>query len=80
MCQEEKYYLENFLRIYQDLSISKKFHMYFDMRGEHRMRRDFGKIGNRRKHHAVSIFLRIYNHTYYNFIGGYGIFDEKLLQ
>ena len=79
MTQEEKHYVERFLQTYKKQSERNKFNMYFDLRGEHRMRRDFKNIPHKAKHSAVGVFLRVYKNRYSNFVGSNGIFDIKLL-
>lgn len=79
MTQEEKYYLDRFLKSYNRQTDRNKFNMYFDLRGDYRMRRDFRCFSNKAKNSAVGIFLRIYKNKYSNFIGGNGTFDIKLL-
>jgi hypothetical protein len=85
-------YLEIVLDDYSKLSESSKFHYYFNIRGNERIRRDFNRPGygfssDFGVHKSLFIdrnlsdliFLRIFKKKYDAFVGGSGVFDESLL-
>jgi hypothetical protein len=87
-----KDYLERVLDDYSKLSESSKFHYYFNIRGNERIRRDFNRPGygfscDFGVHKSLFIdrslsdliFLRIFKKKYAAFVGGSGVFDESLL-
>lgn len=76
-----KHYTERILKFYNALSEKRKFHFYFEVRGDNKLR-----IVRRQDHYksiakdkAEKLFLRIYKNKYHKFLGTSGVWDESLL-